>query len=195
LEQQTHAADQNPLSDEEMLLLIREIKRGKSPALIGLYDATNRLVFGLIIRILGERASAEEALLDIYTKIWNQSAVYDAAMSPVEWLMNEAHRVAVARMHWTKRERIQPDSPRETAKSPATVSPERQTAAREALRTLDPIQRELLDRAYFHGLSCNEMAAQIGKPAGAIRAQIRSGLNKLGESCLQQTAERDGGMQ
>ena len=71
-----------------------------------------------------------------------------------------------------------------------TVAPERQQTAREAMLSLDLAKRDLLVRAYYGGLSCNEMAAQIGKPVGAIRAHIRSGLYKLGEASLQKPASR-----
>jgi RNA polymerase sigma-70 factor (ECF subfamily) len=190
LEQNGHVAGNNPLSHEEILTLIRGIEQGKSSALLSLYNATNRLVFGLTLRILGERSSAEVTLLDVYTQIWNQSVRYDPAMPPVEWLIAAVHRIASARLHWTKRERAKVNPSPETVESSMTVAPEPQQTAREAMLSLDLAKRELLVRAYYGGLSCNEMAAQIGKPVGAVRAHIRSGLNKLGEASLQKPASR-----
>ncbi len=192
MEQKTQAAGDNTLNNEVILALIREIEQGKAPALLSLYDATNRLVFGIVCRILGERSSAEEALLDIYTQIWNQAVAYDPSMSPIEWMANAAHHIAVGRLHWNNRERTKWDSTRGTENASLTVAPEQQEAAREALQALDPVQWELLERTYYRGLSCNEAAAHIGKPVGAVRVHIRSGLTRLGEALLQKQG-RDGG--
>jgi len=185
LEQNGQAAGDNSLRNDELLALIQGIQQGKSSALISFYDATNRLVFGLILRGLGVRAPAEVTLLDVYTQIWNQSVPYDPTMPVVEWLMATAHRIASARLHWTKRERVKLDIAERANESSMTVAPEQQRRAREALLSLDLAKRALLVRAYYGGLSCNEMAAQTGKPVGAVRAHIRSGLIKLSEASFQ----------
>jgi RNA polymerase sigma-70 factor (ECF subfamily) len=60
-----------------------------------------------------------------------------------------------------------------------TVAPEQQKAARALIASLIPAQQEILEWAYFSGLSCGEIAAQIGKPVGAVKTHTRLALSKL----------------
>lgn len=170
-------------SNEPIAALIRKIEEGDPSALMLLYDATNRLVFGLLVRILGpDRASAEEALLDVYTQIWKNAGSYDPELTSLEWVLTIARMSAVARLNWSKRENRKPESPAGSTRSAMTVAPEKQKLARSSFDSLPPVQRELLEWAYYGGISCSEMAAQVGKPVGAVKSHLRLGLIKLGES-------------
>jgi len=166
-----------------MASLIKRAAGGDSSALIKLYDGTSRLVFGLIVRILGDRISAEETLLDVYTQVWRKSTRYDPEIPPLEWLIKIGRDSAVARLHWTKRETRAKQEPLPgQSDSDLIVAPEQQKLARASLASIPSAQREILERAYYGNLSCSEIAAQIGKPVGAVRNHIRLGLSKLGES-------------
>jgi RNA polymerase sigma-70 factor (ECF subfamily) len=182
LEQQGHASSERSLSNETIVALIRKIENGDSSALILLYDATSRLIFGLILRILGDRTSAEEALLDVYTHFWKHAGSYDPGTTPLEWLLTVARTSAVARLHWSKRDSRKPESPAGSISPGMTVAPELQKLARSSLESLPSAQRELLEWAYYGSISCSEMAAQIGKPLGAVKSHLRLGLVKLSES-------------
>jgi len=181
LEQKNRVTDEFTLNDDELIKLIRRVEKGNLSALMLLYDGTGRLLFGLILNILRERASAEEALLDVYTQVWKQSAAYDPGILPLEWLSELARNTALARLNWSKRDKGKKEILR-SAVSEMTVVPEQQTAARSSLQSLDSAQRELLEWAYRSGLTCSEMAAQIGKPVGAVKNHIRLGLGTLSES-------------
>jgi RNA polymerase sigma-70 factor, ECF subfamily len=61
------------------------------------------------------------------------------------------------------------------------VAPEQQKLARDAMASLAPVQREILEKTFYSGLSCSEIAAQEGKPVGAVTAHARLGLSKLDE--------------
>ena len=182
LEHEAHAARELLLGEEEILELVRKIEAGDPSALMKLYDGTNRLIFGLIMRILGDRTYAEEVLLDVYTKAWKHSASRNSEMPPLEWLLTIARLCALSQMHWTKRGKAKKDVSRGNGDSAITVAPEQQNLARIVLDSLSPAQRELLERAYYSGLSCSELAVQIGKPVGAVKTHIRLGLGKIAES-------------
>jgi RNA polymerase sigma-70 factor (ECF subfamily) len=180
LAKQTQVDELYPLDNEAVLALIRKIADGDKSALATLYDATSRLLFGLAVRILGDGASAEETLLDVYTYVWKHSASYDPKHRPLEWLTTIARARAVARFHWSSPDkRRQEHSPNLGPKM--TVAPQAQKLARASLESLAPAQREILEWAYYSGLSCGEIAAQTGKPLGAIKTHARQGLSKLGE--------------
>ncbi len=179
MEQQPQVDGGLQLSVEEGIALIKRIEGGDQSALTALYDKTGRLLYGLVLRVLGERALAEETLLDVYTQVWKQANSYNPKITPLEWLTTIARSRAVATLHWNKRNRKKHEPGAENADSAMTVAPEEQRTARSHIESLVPAQREILDWAYFSGLSCNEIAAQIGKPLGAIRTHTSLGMSKL----------------
>src|SRR5262245_24816980 len=73
--------------DQELISLVQRVAKGDQSALTSLYDSTNRLVYGLILRVLGDNSTAEEVLLDVYTQVWRQAGTYDTGRgSPLAWL-------------------------------------------------------------------------------------------------------------
>jgi len=182
LEKEIHSDGLSPLTREAAAALLGKIRDGDKAALAILYDRTSPLVFGLVLRILGNRALAEETLLDVYTHIWKQAASYDSRLLPLEWMTAVARTRAVAKMHWSKQDPKMRTLPGRDAHSPMTVAPGQQTVARDAMETLAPTQREIIDWIYYSGLSCNEIAAQAGKPIGAIKTHARLGLSKLSDA-------------
>src|SRR5262249_56070004 len=68
--------------DQDLIALVQRVATGDQSALAALYDATNRLVYGLVLRVLGDMSSAEEVLLDVYTQVWRQASSYDSSPAP-----------------------------------------------------------------------------------------------------------------
>jgi RNA polymerase sigma-70 factor, ECF subfamily len=190
LDQHTQDIREFPLSNDAVMELIRRIEGGDQSALITLYDKTSRLLFGLILRILGDRTSGEETLLEVYTHIWRQPESLDRMLLPLEWLTALARAQALARLHWNKQVKRKTGFQVRTLEPAMTVAPDRQELARASISSLSPAQQEILGWAYYSGLSCSEIAAQIGKPIGAIKTHARLGLNKLSES-LRPLFDRD----
>ena len=170
-----------PLSNKTAAVLIRRVQDGDKSALAILYDGTHPLVFGLILKILQDQTQAEETLLDVYMYVWKQAASYDSKLPPLEWLLMIARAQAVTKLHWRKRDRKKREFLPGDAQSAMTVAPDRQRLVRSVLASLAPNQREILEWAYYSGLSSSEIAAQTGKPIGAIRTHARLGMSKLCE--------------
>ena len=181
MEHETQAQGGSSLSSAAAIALIRKIQGGDQSALAILYDETSRLLFGLCLKVLGDRALAEETLLDTYTRIWRQSASYDPGLLPLEWLIAVARACAVARLHWSKRDKGRWEPPAGNLDPTITVAPEQQNLARSAIESLVPLQREILESVCYSGLSCSEVATQIGKPLGAVKIHARLGLSKLSD--------------
>jgi RNA polymerase sigma-70 factor (ECF subfamily) len=190
LEQETQAGHKTPLSREAAVALIKKIGSGDRSALAALYDKTSRLLFGLVLRILGDKTLAEETLLDIYTDIWKQSAAYDPGLLPLEWMLRIAHGRGIERLHSTKLVRRKRELSAGGRGPGMTVAPRQQELARSAIDALVPSQREILDWSYYSGFSCSEIAAQIGKPVGAVRTHARFGMSRLSESFRPMFEER-----
>ncbi len=177
--------------DQELIELVRKVAQGDQSALGTLYDTTNRLIFGLILRILGDAGTAEEVLLDVYTQAWRQAATYDISRgAPLAWLTTIARSRAIDRLRsgWQDQRRKEPleaigDAPSDSA-SPEdlTVASERQRFVRQALAELTPEQREVIELAYFSGLSHSEIAERLKQPLGTVKTRTRLGMMKLREA-------------
>ena len=174
--------------DQDWVALIKKVAAGDHSALTSLYDATSRLVFGLILRIVGERATAEEVLLDVFTQVWRQSSAYDTNRgAPLAWLMTIARSRAIDRLRSGKHDAHGKESldvigdVSATTASPeeATVNSERQRLVRSALESLSPEQREVIELAYYSGLSHSEIALKLGQPLGTVKTRTRLGMMKL----------------
>jgi RNA polymerase sigma-70 factor (ECF subfamily) len=77
------------LVSDDLYPLVEAMARGDEQALEALYDRTSSRVMGMTLRILGERASAEEAVLDVFSQAWRQASRYDPARGHVlAWLLN-----------------------------------------------------------------------------------------------------------
>ncbi len=176
-----------PLSG--LVALVEQMAQGRQDALARLYDATSSMLNGLLLRILERPEDAEEVLLDVYMKAWKYSARYSDKRGSVQaWLMIMARNAAIDRI---RQKRVQPKTaafePENMAEAKSTeASPEEQTAERErrrrvqiALRELPPEQREVVELAFFGGLTHAELAERLREPLGTIKSRIRMGLVRL----------------
>lgn len=175
--------------NQEVAALIGRTAAGDQQAVSELYDATSRMVYGLILRILGDEAVAEEVLLDVYMQVWRQANHYDAGRgSPLAWLATIARsraidRLRAGRQHWQRTSSLETVSQQSTGESleEAAYVTELRGIVREALGTLSAEQREALELAYYGGMSHSEIAERLGQPLGTIKTRIRLGMMKLRE--------------
>jgi RNA polymerase sigma-70 factor (ECF subfamily) len=146
------------------------------------------MVFGLVLRVVSDRSTAEEVLLDVYTQVWRQAKTYDTGRgAPLAWLMTIARTRGIDRLRSGKHEHQNKeslDSIREVSSATAspeanTVASERRELVRSALDTLSAEQREVIELAYYSGLSHSEIALQLGQPLGTVKTRTRLGMMKL----------------
>ncbi len=175
---------------DDTLLLDRI--RARDPEAVGqLYDRHSRLLFGLLVRMLGDHRDAEEVLQDVFVQAWARAETFDAALgSPAGWLIGIARNRAIDRLRSSasRRRAVEglrtPDSV-DTPELTAVVG-ERRGAVRHALATLPADQRDLIERAYFLGSTQSELAADLNLPLGTVKTRIRTGLVGL-RSTLERT--------
>jgi len=173
--------------------LIKRISSADESALAELYDLTSSLVFSLVLRIVSDRASAEEVVLDVYSQVWRQARDYDSKRgAPLAWLLTISRTRSVDRLRsgWSLRQRTEPI---ESADSIAVESldpemtallAERRRIVRAALDELNADQRTAIELAYFGGLSHSEIAESLGEPLGTIKTRIRLGMMKLRDNLV-----------
>lgn len=184
------AAGRDPAAPaSEMALLVEQMAQGRQDALARLYDATSPMLNGLLLRILERSEDAEEVMLDVYMKAWKYAGRYTDARGSVQaWLMIMARNAAIDRI---RQKRSQPKTltfEPETMPEPeaAGASPEEHTGETERrrkvqslLRELPPEQREVVELAFFAGLTHAELAERLREPLGTIKSRIRMGLMRL----------------
>ena len=171
--------------------LIRGAAGGDQQALASLYDATSRTVYGLLLRILADASAAEEVLLDVYEQVWRQAAAYSRERgTPLAWLTTIARSRAIDRLRRGRREQQQTDPldcVAATAHSTAASAEDEvrvgevRAVVRAALDSLAPEQREVIELAYYGGMSHSEIAAARGLPLGTVKTRTRLGLMRLRE--------------
>jgi RNA polymerase sigma-70 factor, ECF subfamily len=176
--------------DQDFTALIQKVADGDQSALTTLYDASSRLVFGLVLRILNDRSTAEEVLLDVFTQVWRQAANFDLNRgAPMAWIMTIARSRAIDRLRSGKHDQLKEPIDNLSNLTGATISPEEATVhserrrlVRSALDTLSPEQREVIELAYYSGLSHSEIALKLGQPLGTVKTRTRLGMIKLREA-------------
>ena len=154
-----------------------------------LYQRTSAKLFGVVLRILRNRAEAEEAIQEVYIKIWQRADRYVAGQySPISWL------VAIARNHALDMVRARrpagDDLDAALDIADAGPDPERLTQASEdgerieaCLAQLEPDRAEAVRGAYLDGYSYEELAQRFAVPINTMRTWLRRSLIKLRE-CL-----------
>lgn len=166
-------------SESEWLSLVRAMAAGDQGALHALYQRTHRLVFTLIVRITGSRDAAEALTVEVFQDLWRGASAYDPAHATVVgWVMNQARSRAVEHMRGEGRKKT--GGAQGMKESPDLARLRQQSRAlRAALVALTPEERQVLETAFFSGMTQAEVAARLNQPLGTVKARIRSGLHKL----------------
>jgi RNA polymerase sigma-70 factor (ECF subfamily) len=173
--------------EAEWARLVRCIADGDQLALHELYERTHRIVFTLIVRIVASRETAEELTLDVFHDVWRRAASYDEAGGTVlGWILNQARSRAIDRVRFEHRQKRVDPHPECAADAPDAPSSDellelRQQGGqlREALKSLTPDERQVIESAFFSELTYAEVAARLNQPLGTVKTRIRAGLVKL----------------
>lgn len=170
---------------------------GDERAIASLYDRYGGVLYAVAYRIVGQRADAEEVVIEAFAQVWRDAARFDSTRGSVAgWLTMIARSRALDLVRArTRRERITASaaaerpgvSPGMSARRPdalgALTDSERRSRIREALDALSPPQRQAIELAYFEGLSQSEIAERLQQPLGTVKTRVRLGMQKLRE-CL-----------
>jgi RNA polymerase sigma-70 factor (ECF subfamily) len=178
------------LDEQEWAGFLARIAAGDQSALAELYDASSAKVFGLAMKILGDRDAAEEVTVDVYTQVWRKIASYDAQRgTPGSWLMTMTKNRAIDgfRSRYLERGRQVPlDEAAELPGHEATPEQysaglERQRLVQAALAVLSTEQRQAIALAYYWGMSQSEIADRLKLPLGTVKTRMRLGMIRLRE--------------
>jgi len=167
--------------------LLERTAGGDQAAFGELYDMLSSRVFGLILRVLVNRAQSEEVLQEVFLEIWQTAARFSAARGRGRtWILTIAHRRAVDRVRSSQAGADRDvrvgtrdlDVAHDAVAEQVELSIEGERVV-EALGLLPDAQREALVLAYYGGYSQSEIATITGSPLGTVKTRMRDGLTRL----------------
>jgi len=185
------------LSDEQFMARLDgpEIEA----ALSALYDRYSRTVFGVGLNILGDRSLADELVQEVFLKVWRSSGTFDPSRGSFStWLFRVTRSVALDL--YRKRARRVPQVPdgelhisavRDSSAGPEEIADEAWLSWRvsRALEVLDAAHREVIELAYFGGLSQREISLRTGVPLGTVKSRTTSAFKSLRKELVVEHSE------
>lgn len=178
------------LDGDELTRTLLETGEQDRGAFSRLYALTSAKLFGICLRICGERQTAEDVLHDVYVTIWKKAAAYDPARgAPLPWLAAIARNRAIdRRRQWARQSARSIDVVPEPVDAAPLASEtmlvdEELRRLRACMEGLTPEQRDAIRTAFFDGVTYAELADRRGVPEGTAKSWIRRGLLRL-RACL-----------
>lgn len=192
-ERQTDAARelmQPEPSDQDLIVRVREAR--DQEAMAALYDRYGRSVYALALSMLREPRAAEDVAQDVFVTFWQRPERYVAARGTFgPWILRVTRNRTIDVIRRRGREQYTDDEREpELAERLADPDPDlhdqvwSRMMAREvrgALRELTDIQRQVIELAYFGGMSQSEMADHLQVPLGTIKTRVRTALHRLAQ--------------
>jgi RNA polymerase sigma-70 factor, ECF subfamily len=176
------------IRSEDAATLVTRIAKGDREAFSRFYDGLAGAAFGLIRRVVRDPGVAEEVLQDVFWEVWRDAPQYDPSRgSPEAWLLMRAKSRAIDKLRSIRRrgQTFVATVDESVARAPDT-GPDRPGAALEergqverGLTQLPAAQRQVIELAFFGGLTQSEIATRLGEPLGTVKTRARLGLERL----------------
>jgi RNA polymerase sigma-70 factor (ECF subfamily) len=182
------------LSDAPDETLVTQVARGNSAALEVLYDRYASRVLGMSLKIVGDQALAEDILQETFWRVWQSASTFQPQLGPFTgWLFRIARNLSIdayrrrnARPQALVNARDDQSDPiLEGTPDPDVNVPEQAQSiltnrqVRKALDSLPGVQRQVIELAYFYGMTRQEIAEATGEALGTIHTRARLALQKL----------------
>jgi RNA polymerase sigma factor (sigma-70 family) len=170
------------LSEEELVLALRNREK---IAVEALYDMYSSSLYGVIVRIIVDTATAEDVLQETFVKIWHSFASYSTDKGRLfTWMVNVARNLAIDKIrskdfkNQNKNQELENnvtfvDEQRNTVYKPELLG------VKDLVQTLKPEQKSILELVYFKGYTHVEAAEELAIPLGTVKTRLRMALLEL----------------
>ncbi|HST30440.1 MAG TPA: sigma-70 family RNA polymerase sigma factor [Chthoniobacterales bacterium] len=174
--------------------LMTGIQAGDPEALSKLYDRYNGIVKALILRIIHNDTEADDLLQEVFLEIWNQAKNFSAQKGkPLGWMVTLTRRRSIDALRKKQayaraEERLQAEPERQplawvqNTTAEEITSGDRRALIAKVLTSLPEAQQQVIDLAFFRGMSQREIAAHTNIPLGTVKTRLELGLKKIYES-------------
>jgi RNA polymerase sigma-70 factor (ECF subfamily) len=169
------------LSDGELL---ERVAAGDRDSFDEVYRRDARAVLGLALRRLGDRGRAEDATQDTFAAVWRSASRYDRSRGPgAPWLFTVARNAIVDGQRRARETAVEPPDLVDDRAGPAEQAESSWRAFRvhRALESLPDHERQVLELAYWSGLSQSEVAGYLNLPLGTVKTRTRTALARLAD--------------
>jgi RNA polymerase sigma-70 factor (ECF subfamily) len=170
--------------------LVAALKQRDPHAMARLYDRYGRLAYSIIMRMVRNDAAAEDLVQETFLRIWNRIQAFDeekGALGP--WVLAVARNRAIDYLRSAEGRKMETALEMETLEQPAVfasvesglLNADRVRLLKRAFDKLTPNQREVIELAYWEGLSQTEMSERLKQPLGTVKTWVRTALRTLRE--------------
>lgn len=194
------ASSGNAGSESEDVQLLQAAGRGDQEALLALHQRYVTLVYSMAWRVLQDVGLSEEVTQDVFLKLWHKGHRFDPARGRFSsWLMSVTRFAAIDRLRREGRQPHQAELATGDEDESAALERmlptdhaawERGQHLRLLLTQLPPDQRQIIELAYFGGMTHSELAEHLGLPLGTVKGRLRLGLEKLRALWLDETVKK-----
>lgn len=183
--------------DEADRALMRRVAAGDESAVAELYDRFGSLVYRMAFQAMPTRAEAEDAVQEIFVRLWRTARRYDSRRAAlVTWVMLISRRHLVDKLR-RQQARVRTSTLEESQTVPATngtsdllrlESSERFEALLERVAALPELQRTVVTRAYLGGQTLRQIGEELGTPIGTVKSALSRALVRLRERVNEEAA-------
>ncbi len=168
------------MCDEDLLV---RVGTGDRAAFMCLYDRFAPRVYGLLVKLMGERADAEDALQVVVLDIWRRAGGYNPELSSAaSWILMVARARGIDAIRKRARTESADTSLVHNMEHMDTAPQHGLTGAMSGLLTvLTEEQRSVVELAFYRGLTREQIAGSLGVPVGTVKTRIRAAVKRLGE--------------
>src|ERR1700683_4536134 len=170
--------------------IVKRLQSRDPQALAEIYDRYGRLVYSLILRVVRDGAIAEDLVQETFLRVWNRAQSFDAergALGP--WILAVARNRAIDHLRSVEGRMAAAALELDRIENPALFSNfedraltiDRARRLKDAFTKLTPAQKEVIELAYYEGLSQTEMADRLKQPLGTVKTWVRTALKVLRE--------------
>ena len=166
--------------------------RGDQVAFLALYERYSSRVFTLLMRMTGNRMLAEEILQEAFLRLWSRADRYAPERGSVLiWILAIARHAALERLRFESHRPVlsdgnEPTPLLENLPAPDSTSEEaRWHSLHLAVQSLPEEQRNVIELAYYQGMSQSEIAEVLDLPLGTVKTRLRSGMTRLRQLWLE----------
>ena len=163
--------------------LVRRLQARDPRAMADLYHHYGRLTYSVVFRIVGDASVAEALVQEIFLRVWTRVQTFDATRAAIgPWVLTLARNRAIDHMRSADGRRRLEDPTLFPPLESSAWSAERMQRLKTAFEKLSATQRQVIELAYFEGLSQTEIAEKLQQPPGTVQPWMRSALRGLREA-------------
>ena len=175
-------------NDVELVALLRE---QPAAGIAALYDRYGRLIFSMALRVVQDRGAAEEITQDVFMRCWRNLDRYQPSQgSLAAWMLSITHNRAIDELRSRRGKDMRREISDDILQPQAAIDPGFEEALlrgeiQQALQTLPVAQRDVIELAFWSGLTRREIAERLSLPFGTVHTRLRLGMDKLREALQQ----------